>query len=51
MQPQAGLFYIKQMTYKNTADFAKELDANDEIKQYRNEFHIPLQNNGEDRFR
>ena len=36
------------MTYKNTADFALELDANDEIKQYRNEFHIPLQKNGEE---
>jgi hypothetical protein len=33
------------MNYKNTADFALELDAKDELKNYRNEFHIPLQKN------
>ena len=37
------------MTYKNTADFASELDAKDELQQYRNEFHIPLQKNGKER--
>ena len=36
------------MTYKNTADFASELDAKDELRSYRNEFHIPLQKNGEE---
>ena len=36
------------MNYKNTADFASELDAKDELQHYRNEFHIPLQKNGED---
>ena len=35
------------MNYKNTADFALELDAEDELRSYRNEFHIPLQKNGE----
>ncbi|MBT5089508.1 MAG: kynureninase [Flavobacteriales bacterium] len=36
------------MSYKNTADFALELDAKDALKNYRNEFHIPLQKNGEE---
>jgi kynureninase len=36
------------MTYKNTVDFALELDAKDELQQYRKEFHIPLQKNGEE---
>jgi len=36
------------MSYKNTADFALELDAKDALKNYRNEFHIPLQNNGQE---
>ena len=36
------------MNYKNTADFASELDSKDELQHYRNEFHIPLQKNGED---
>ena len=35
------------MTYKNTEEFALQLDANDGLKHYRNEFHIPLQKNGE----
>jgi kynureninase len=35
------------MNYKNTADFASELDAKDDLRSYRNEFHIPLQKNGE----
>jgi len=48
MQRLADLFYIKLMSYKNTADFASELDAKDELKQYRKEFHIPLQKNGEE---
>ena len=36
------------MKYKNTADFALSLDAKDELSNYRNEFHIPLQKNGEE---
>jgi kynureninase len=36
------------MTYKNTEEFTLQLDANDELKHYRNEFHIPLQKNGEE---
>ena len=35
------------MNYKDTANFALELDAEDELRSYRNEFHIPLQKNGE----
>jgi len=35
------------MNYKDTAGFALELDAKDELRSYRNEFHIPLQKNGE----
>ena len=35
------------MNYKNTANFALELDAKDELRNYRNEFHIPLQKNGD----
>jgi len=36
------------MTYKNTKEFALQLDENDELRHYRNEFHIPLQKNGEE---
>jgi len=36
------------MTYKNTEEFALQLDENDELKHCRNEFHIPLQKNGEE---
>ena len=36
------------MNYKNTADFALSLDAKDELRKYRNEFHIPLQKNEEE---
>ncbi|MDC0201926.1 kynureninase [Flavobacteriales bacterium] len=36
------------MTYKNTEKFSLHLDENDELKHYRNEFHVPLQKNGED---
>lgn len=35
------------MNYNNTLDFAIELDSKDELRSYRNEFHIPLQKNGE----
>ena len=36
------------MNYKNTLEFALELDTNDELRSYRNEFYIPLQKNGEE---
>lgn len=36
------------MTYKNTEEFSLQLDKNDELKHYRNEFHIPLQKNGKE---
>jgi len=36
------------MNYKDTANFASELDAKDELRGYRNEFHVPLQKNGEE---
>ena len=36
------------MNYKNTIDFALDLDAKDKLKKYRKEFHIPLQKNGEE---
>tara|TARA_B100001758_G_scaffold247497_1_gene265543 strand:+ start:17110 stop:18360 length:1251 start_codon:yes stop_codon:yes gene_type:complete len=36
------------MDYKATLDYALELDAKDELKGYRNQFHIPLQKNGEE---
>ena len=35
------------MTFQNTREFAKQLDAQDELKQYRNEFIFP-QHNGKD---
>ncbi len=36
------------MSYKNTIEFAQELDAKDELRKYKEEFHIPLQKNGEE---
>ena len=36
------------MAYKNTEQFALQLDSNDELQHYRNEFHIPLQKNGKE---
>ena len=36
------------MNYKDTANFALELDAKDGLRRYRNEFHIPLQKNGDE---
>ena len=36
------------MNYNNTKEFALSLDANDELRSYRDEFHIPLQKNGEE---
>ena len=36
------------MNYKNTEEFSLELDEKDELKDYRKEFHIPVQKNGKD---
>jgi kynureninase len=36
------------MTYKNTKEFSLQLDKEDELKHYRDEFYIPLQENGEE---
>ena len=36
------------MSYKNTQEFSLQLDEKDELKHYRNEFHIPLQKNGQE---
>jgi kynureninase len=36
------------MKYKSTLEFSCQLDENDELKHYRNEFHIPMQKNGEE---
>ena len=35
------------MTFQNTLEFAKQLDASDALAPYRNEFHYP-QVNGKD---
>ena len=36
------------MIYRKTQEFALHLDKNDRLKNYRNEFHIPLQKNGKE---
>ena len=36
------------MNYKATKDFALSLDAEDELRNYRQQFHIPLQKNGKE---
>lgn len=36
------------MIYRKTKEFALQLDKNDELTNYRNEFHIPLQKNGKE---
>ena len=36
------------MIYRKTKEFALQLDKNDELKNYRNEFYIPLQKNGKE---
>jgi kynureninase len=33
--------------YQDTLSFAKEMDQNDPLKDYRNQFHLPLQENGQ----
>lgn len=36
------------MKYKATRDFALSLDAKDSLSKYRNQFHIPVQENGKE---
>lgn len=36
------------MNYQNSLDFAKQLDERDPLKEVRNKFHIPKDNNGKD---
>ena len=36
------------MKYKSTKDFALFLDANDNLRKYRKQFHIPKQKNGKE---
>ena len=48
MQLQVDLFYMKSMNYKATKDFALSLDAEDKLSKYRRQFHIPLQQNGQE---
>ena len=36
------------MIYKNTEEFALQLDANDKLQHYRDAFYIPLKKNGEE---
>ena len=35
------------MTYQNTAAFAQKMDEADPLKKYRDQFHLPIQKNGE----
>lgn len=35
------------MTYQNTAAFAQKMDEADPLKKYRDQFHLPMQKNGE----
>ena len=46
MQHQVDLFYIRSMNYKLTKEFALSLDAKDNLREYKDRFHIPLQKNG-----
>ena len=36
------------MNYKATREYALSLDANDNLSQYRKQFHIPLKENGKE---
>ena len=34
-------------TFRNTREYAQEMDQNDPMRKYQNEFHLPIQKNGE----
>ena len=38
---------IETTVFSNSIEFAKKMDADDPLNKYRNQFHIPLQKNGE----
>lgn len=46
MQHQADPLFSTSMNYKNTAEFANKLDKEDQLSSYKNEFHIPKDENG-----
>ena len=46
MQLQADRLYSKLMNYKKTAEFASQLDKQDQLSSYRDEFYIPKDVNG-----
>ena len=48
MPRQADQFYMQSMIYRNIKEFALELDKKDELRNYRNEFHLPKQKNGKE---
>ncbi len=48
MQRQADQFYIRSMNYKTSKEFAFSLDAKDELRRFKDYFHIPLQKNGDE---
>lgn len=48
MLPQAVPFFFTWMKYNKSKEFALKLDKEDPLKRYREEFHIPLQDNGDD---
>jgi kynureninase len=39
---------MEEVIYQNGQDFALQMDANDPLKDFRNRFHIPKQENGSD---
>ncbi len=39
---------IAETTFENTLEFAKSLDKSDELRNYRNEFYIPKNKDGQD---
>ena len=43
MHLPVDLFYIKLKNYKETQEFALSLDENDNLRKYRNQFLVVLQ--------
>ena len=46
MQLQVEQLFTRSMNYKDTLEFALELDKNDPLRSYRNEFYVPHEKNG-----
>jgi len=38
---------MQVLEYKNSNDFARQMDEEDELRKYRSQFHMPIQKNGE----